>query len=566
MAIQATEDILDPATASVAPLDLVVEYNKSLIPIAPDIEVPPPVKGDFGPGPLNLAEFSGNELKIIPNSTSIANDQLMGNPAQSSSTGEIGLAASTLIKFENFEGAFPDTWTLIDNNGGTGGQHFWSDVNCFPIESSGGWSGWPAGRGANAVNPCVSGAEYPNDVDSWLIYGPFSLADSKSAFLDFYYRIVSESSFDRLSWLASIDGTNFFGFQVSGSFINGPFNNGYNFASFDLSNVPTLGDLSGEPQVWIAFRFISDSTITAQGPFLDFIRLRKNTDPQIFLTNENFDVASFPNAQWDSFDNDGPVNGDFSWDDVPCFSRSGSWSMWAANGGANALDPCSPSLSDYPNNAHSWVIHGPFSLIGASEAWIDFYFRNASEANFDFFFWGVSTNGFDFYGTSMSGTQNNGPNGNGYNLIRFDLSNVFTLGDLRGEPVVWLAFVFDSDSSNTGQGPFFDDVSVVVERPQAGPGISQVYLPVILNTTISQATVFITNNTGGSLTYRIFGTPQGEISCTVENGAQNKPCGSPFTPGTYNWRADAAPPCGKSKTGTRQFNTGPNYPTPFGCN
>jgi hypothetical protein len=538
------------------------ENDKSLIPALPFVEVPPPVKGSLAPSPMKLAEFSENSVKIIPDSASSANDLLIGSPTQNNSASEIGAASSTQIKFEDFEGAFPNSWNLLDNNGGAGGQHFWSDVNCFPVESSGSWSGWPAGRGANSVNPCDPDfANYPDNVDSWLIYGPFNLADAQSASLDFYYRIVSESGFDSLRWLASINGTNFFGFQVSGTFVNGPFNNGYNFASFDLTDVPTLGNLAGAPQVWIAFRFISNSTNTAQGPFIDSISLRKNTDPRVLLTDENFDVVNFPNAQWDSFDNDGPVNGDFSWNDVPCFSRSGTWSMWPASGGANALDPC--SLNNYPDNAQSWVIHGPFSLTGASEAWVDFYFRNVSEACCDFFAWGVSINGTNFFGDSISGTYVNGPHPNGYNLMRLDLSNVFTLGDLRGQPTVWLAFIFQSNFSNTDQGPFFDDVSVVVEKPQAQSGINALFLPVIIKSTTAPASVFITNNTGGNLTYRIFGTPQGNIICTVGNGAQNQPCGSPFTPGTYSWRADGG--CG-SRTGTRLYTSGNNFPTPFGCN
>lgn len=47
--------------------------------------------------------------------------------------------------------------------------------------------------------------------------------------------------------------------------------------------------------------------------------------------------------------------------------------------------------------------------------------------------------------------------------------------------------------------------------------------------------VYITNNTGGSLTYTIFNTPQGNISCVIANGANDVPCGNPFTSGFYDW-------------------------------
>lgn len=551
--IQSSEAILDPTTASITQMELAAD-KKSLVPVTSPTQSSPP--GSFAPGPLQLAEFSGNTLKLIPDSAQIANDMLLDH----STVGDIGTASSTQIKFENFELAFPNTWTRFDNNGGTGGQHLWGDVSCFPVESTGSWSGWPAAAGTDSVDPCL-GTNYPSSVDSWLVYGPFSLADAKSAYLDFFYRIVSESNDDSFRWLASTNGTNYFGFQVSGTFTNGPFNNGYNFVSFDLTNVPTLGNLAGQSQVWIAFRFLSDADANVgQGPFIDAISLRKNTDARVNLTSESFDLNDFPNALWEGFDNDGNTNGDYYWDDVPCFSRSGSWSMWLANNGANALNPCSPSFNNYPNNAHSWLIHGPINLVGASEAWVDFYYRNTSETCCDPFFWGVSTNGNNFYGISQAGTYINGPYGNGYNLMRIYLSSVPTLGDLRGQPVVWLAFVFDSNATNTGQGPFIDDVNIAIERPQ---GPVSLFLPIIVKSDITLASVFVTNNTGGSLTYQVLGTPQGTISCNVPNGAQNYLCGPSFTPNSYNWQATAI--CG-GKKGIRSYQPGPNYPKPFSCN
>ena len=145
--------------------------------------------------------------------------------------------------------------------------------------------------------------------------------------------------------------------------------------------------------------------------------------------------------------------------------------MWPADDGANGLDPCKPSPDVYPNDMISFLIHGPFDLTGASEAWVDFNFRNMSEPSYDFFCWGASVNGYQFYGPACnSGAYIFGPHRNGYNLMRFNLANVNTLGDLRGAPDVWLAFIFASDYSYGYQGPFLDDVRVAVERPGASPG------------------------------------------------------------------------------------------------
>jgi hypothetical protein len=544
VSIQVAEDFLNPATASVTHLELAKD-KQALVPAAPPPNASPPVKGSFAPGPTVEGHFDGETFQILPNTTDVM-------PRGGASGQEISAASSTFIKTESFELAFPNNWVLIDSDGTTNGQYLWGDVPCFPIESSGSWSGWPADRGADGLDLSPSDCDtvtYPNNMDSWLIYGPFSLADAQSASLDFYYRIVSESGFDGLIWWASTDGTHFHGYGISGTYTSGPFNNGYNFNSFDLTNVPTLGDLSGQSQVWIAFTFRSDVSNTAQGPFLDLISLRKNTDARTYLTNENFDVIDFPNQFWESFDRDGPANGDYRWDDVNCFARSDGWSMWPADNGANAVNVCTGA--DYPNNTRSWLLHGPFSLAGASEAWVDFYFRNESEQGFDFFAWMASKDGANFSGFGTSGTHTGGPGGNGYNLMRFDLSDAGSLGDLRGESEVWLAFVFESDGSFTGQGPFIDDVSVVVERP----GGSRTFLPLVMKAPagVSLTHLYVKNETTGAVSYTVKNTPQGNITCSNIAAGATVLCGS-FTPGPYEVTVSTAQ-CG-SNSGEVYFAAG----------
>ncbi len=80
-------------------------------------------------------------------------------------------------------------------------------------------------------------------MNAWMIYGPFDLSDATDATLDFFYWNNSESGFDYFQWLTSINGTNFSGQQVSGN------SGGWQSKSIDLSNAPTLGDLTGQPSL-----------------------------------------------------------------------------------------------------------------------------------------------------------------------------------------------------------------------------------------------------------------------------------------------------------------------------
>jgi len=48
--------------------------------------------------------------------------------------------------------------------------------------------------------------------------------------------------------------------------------------TLDLSSVPTLGNLLGQPNVWIALIFVNDSSVTrSEGGYVDNIVLRKCT-------------------------------------------------------------------------------------------------------------------------------------------------------------------------------------------------------------------------------------------------------------------------------------------------
>jgi subtilisin family serine protease len=112
------------------------------------------------------------------------------------------------------------------------------------------------------------------------------------------------------------------------------------------------------------------------------------------------------------------------------------------------------------------MIHGPFSLVGVQDARVDIQAWINTEANFDFFGIYASVDGSNFSGAYWWGDWASASGGSGWMNISFDLKRVYTLGDLRGEPDVWIALVFSSDSSITYEGAYVDDV--VLEKITGG--------------------------------------------------------------------------------------------------
>jgi len=159
---------------------------------------------------------------------------------------------------DGFEGGFPEAWQRRGNPG-------WGRTDCRLF--AGTYSVWPAADGTDAVIPCTD--NYPNNVNAWLIIGPFDLTGATAAEIDFQRWQRTELDHDYLKWLVSVDDQNFYGWQSSGN------SGGWDAVTFDLSNVPPLGDLRGRSQVWVAFAFTSDGSGADSGAFLDDVVIRK---------------------------------------------------------------------------------------------------------------------------------------------------------------------------------------------------------------------------------------------------------------------------------------------------
>jgi hypothetical protein len=176
---------------------------------------------------------------------------------------------------EGFETAPGPLWQFRDDNGASGGAYQWGRRDCQPFPLTGGsYSAWAVGGGADGeLLPCAS--TYPDNVRTTMIYGPFSLADAKMAQMRFKLRYDQILPNDDFCWLAS-DGT------VAGGLCLNAQPSGWTTLDLDLGALDTgaqVVSVLGQPQVWVAFRFTSDTAGHASpGPFVDDVLIRKCPD------------------------------------------------------------------------------------------------------------------------------------------------------------------------------------------------------------------------------------------------------------------------------------------------
>jgi hypothetical protein len=100
----------------------------------------------------------------------------------------------------------------------------------------------------------------------------------------------------------------------------------------------------------------------------------------------------------------------------------------------------------------AWLTYGPFDLSPSeyTNAGTEFNMWHEIETDYDFVFFGYSGDGYNFSGWFFDG---------------YNDCTVWTAyyPSILGDPSVWVAWVFGSDSSVTYDGPFVDDVVIWAE-------------------------------------------------------------------------------------------------------
>ncbi|MDZ7261435.1 MAG: T9SS type A sorting domain-containing protein [candidate division KSB1 bacterium] len=231
---------------------------------------PPKTKGSSGniswevldpsttsPGILKKAEqFPG--LTIVPIRLEIKESP--GTEQALESEGVTQLQSLTTIMSDNFESAFPGSKWQVS------GDPTWGKTDYK--KHAGTYSVWCARSGSSGVDPRYY--NYPNNCNSWMKYGSFSLSGVNWAGFSFWLWLESESNYDYFIFGASTNGTTFYAYRISGS-------SGGSWIPFGLAltDVPTLGNVTGRSSVWIGFGFTSDGSSTYKGAFVDDVTLEK---------------------------------------------------------------------------------------------------------------------------------------------------------------------------------------------------------------------------------------------------------------------------------------------------
>jgi len=166
--------------------------------------------------------------------------------------------AGGTIFYDGFEGSVA-SWNAVGANAQT-----WAIFTYRPF--AGQWSAYCAGNAGGSYN--YPPGPYFNNMNAWLQAGPFDLSGVTAATFAFKLWLNSELNYDGIYYLVSLDGQNYYGPDgISGN------TGGWTDRSLDLTAVPTLGNVCGRSQVWIAFNFTSDSSGNAEGAYVDEVSI-----------------------------------------------------------------------------------------------------------------------------------------------------------------------------------------------------------------------------------------------------------------------------------------------------
>lgn len=251
-------------------------------------------------------------------------------------------------------------------------------------------------------------------------------------------------------------------------------------------------------------------------------RVEASTAGPVTLMTEDFE-GTWPSGDWDLIDQAGTGH---LWGKEDYKYHGGSYSMWEASAGANAVDP---EFENYPHNMGTWARYGPFDLSDATGAAFRFWMSVNTAGENDYMYWAASGDGINFSGSLV------------FNGIGIWNEQVFDLADHLGDATVWIAFRFVSDASVNDSGVFVDDIELaktivsstppVVDDITPGTGPSGAAFSVTITGSYfgtSQGTSearFTKDPVGGTYVYAdvVTGWSDTAVVCEVPEGASSGP-------------------------------------------
>lgn len=202
----------------------------------------------------------------------------------SQDTVAIDLSAGwTVVLSETFETGLGFGWTVVDGDGFINGEYKWGP-EAFTNPVSGTISMWAVGSGLDGDSLDVNSDGYPDNVDSWLVYGPVDMSNANDAILSFSYWLQTDGG-DEFGIATSTNGTDFSGIQPQSN------SSGWASASYDLSAQ------AGQSSVYIAFVFTSDAsgnTGNLPGALIDDVELQVKGNELTYMPIVRLDPTPTP--------------------------------------------------------------------------------------------------------------------------------------------------------------------------------------------------------------------------------------------------------------------------------
>ncbi len=297
--------------------------------------------------------------------------------------------AETLVFSDDMENG-TNGWTATSNH-----PTVWTQTTSSTHSSTHSWTDSPAGS-------------YPPDLITSLVSPLTSLSGASAATLTFWQRYDLESGYDFGHVEASADGTTWTTLLTM---------TGTNLA---WSPVTVPLPYAGSPAVRIRFRLTSDSTIEADGWYVDDVKIPISSQGTVVLLDDDL---SSP-AGW-------------------AFDPGSSWGIEA---GSFLAD--SPGV-DYESSTIDAVRRAtPLDLSFTAEAWVSFDLQNDLETGYDFLYFEASTDSTHWY--QIGRWTGNHP------LYR----ETFDLSRFAGQPTLWLRFVISTDVGIARDGVSVDNLRV----------------------------------------------------------------------------------------------------------